>query len=530
MPAYASNVNLAVVDIGTNSIHMLVVRIDGDLKYHVLDKAKEMVRLGRGTFETGRLDEATQQRALQALRGFARLAQKRGVQRTLAVATSAVREAENGGAFLQEVYSETGIHPHIITGAEEARLVFKAVQSAMPLDERPVLVVDLGGGSAEFACGSSRQLQWTHSLRLGVQRLEAVALADGEPSSGARDRLRDALSREIVPLAAKARSSGVGAVYLTSGSATATLKLLRERGDVRSDETLLPRKALAALDDALAGMPREKRHALSGLEPARADLIVGAVAFFRALADALDVPALQVSDRGLREGLVQDFLDLHGPELQWELTEPNARRREVLRFGERFHYDAPHAHHVAHLAVALFDATHEIHGLDESARELLEYGALLHDVGYAVDERAHHKHGEYLILHGLKGGFTEEELRVVAALARYHRKSPPKEGHDNWAKLSSRSRDVVEKTEGLLRLADALDRSHSRVVRSLDARVEGKSLVLDVTTQGPSELESWAVSRKSDWFSRVYRMEVVLRAREAPLDAREAEESEAHVR
>ncbi len=500
--------NVAVIDIGTNSIHMLVVRIDADLKAHVLDKAKEMARLGKGTFETGRLDEATQQRALNTLKGFARLAQKRGAQRIVAVATSAVREAENGGAFLQEVYSETGIHPRIITGAEEARLVFKAVQSAMPLDESPVLVVDLGGGSVEFASGSSRMLQWASSLKLGVQRLESLALHEREPTPEGRQRLRATLASELAPIAAKAKAQGIKTCYVTSGSAAAVLRILRERGEAKADDERLPRKALAQLDDELASMPAEKRRQMPGLEPSRADLIVGAAAFFRALADELGLDHLTVSDRGLREGLVQDFLDQHGAEIQWEITEPNARRREVLRFAEKLGYDAAHAHHVAHLALALFDATFPLHGLDETTRELFEYGALLHDVGYAVAEKGHHKHSEYLILHGLQGGFSEEEVRVIAAIARYHRKAAPKASHENWAAMGAPSRDVVEKVEGLLRLADALDRSHARVVPRVEAEIGEASLDVTVHVNGPAELEMWAAQRKVEWLERAYSIPV----------------------
>lgn len=511
--------NVAVIDIGTNSIHMLVVRIDADLRTHVMDKAKEMVRLGQGTFETGRLDEATQTRALHTLKGFARLAQKRGAQRIIAVATSAVREAENGGSFLQEVYSETGIHPRIITGAEEARLVFKAVQSAMPLEEAPVLVVDLGGGSVEFACGNSRQFGWASSLKLGAQRLESAGLREGEVTPESRAALRAILTREIAPLAARARSARIARCYVTSGSASAVLKILRERGDVKNDADSIPRRALAQLDDDVTLMSRAKRIGLAGLDEARVDLVVGAIAFFRELADQLDAAELVVSERGLREGLVQDFVDQHGPELQWELTEPNARRRAVLRFGEKFAYDAAHAHHVAHLAITLFDATEELHGLDENVRELFEYGALLHDVGYAVAERSHHKHSEYLILHGLQAGFTEEEVRMIAALARYHRKTGPKDSHENWTLMTPGSRAAIMKVEGLLRIADALDRSHSRVVGKVHAIARKDALDIAIEPLGPVELELWAAQRKSDWFESEYKIPIALKVlgEEVPL-------------
>lgn len=502
---------MAVVDIGTNSVHMLIVRIDADLRTHVIDKAKEMVRLGTGTFESGRLDEATQRRALEALVRFRRLAERRGVEHYLSVATSAVREADNGGAFLQEVYAATGIRPQMISGAEEARLTFKAVQSMVPLDEKPFLVVDLGGGSIEFACGSSRALAWTASLKLGVQRLEALALKDGEVVKGGQEALAEVFARDVDPVVARAREAGVTTCFVTSGSAMAALKMLRARAEVDAKDVHLPRKALRELDDDLAKMSRDKRVALEGVEAQRVDLVVPAVAFFAHIADALGAPTLEVSERGLREGLLQDYVDRHGAEIQWELMEPNSRRRAVLRFAERLHYDAPHAHHVAHLAVELFDATKAFHDLDERSRELLEYGALVHDVGYAVAEKAHHKHSEYLVLHGLAGGFSERETRVIAALARYHRKGMPKSDHENWSRLGEADRQFVLKAGALLRIADGLDRSHGRAVEKVALAQDAGGLAVEIRSTEACDLEMWAARRKTDWFEHVYGKSLVFR-------------------
>jgi exopolyphosphatase/guanosine-5'-triphosphate,3'-diphosphate pyrophosphatase len=207
---------------------------------------------------------------------------------------------------------------------------------------------------------------------------------------------------------------------------------------------------------------------------------------------------------------VLDYLDRHGAELQWELTEPNERRRAVVRLAERFHYDAAHAHQVARLAVDLFDATQDLHGLDEPARERLEYAALLHDIGYAVAEKAHHKHSEYLVLHGLEGGFTEAEVRSIAAIARYHRKGGPTKEHANWASLDKAEREAVRRAAALLRVADGLDRSHNRVVASLRAKVEPGALRVELEGDDDMDLELWAGRRKADLFEEVFARKVEL--------------------
>lgn len=503
------------MDIGTNSVHMLIVRVDGELKFQTIDRAKEMVHLGRGSFETGRLDEGAQKRALKALTMFRRLAERRGVERFIAVATSAVREASNGGAFLQEVYDATGIHAKIISGVEEARLVFRGIQDQVAADDDAFLVCDLGGGSADFACGTARQFNWSSSLKLGARRLESVALNEGEVTRATRRALKDRLRKELAPVIKRAKASGAKQVYLTAGSATHTLKLLEARGSVPTGKNQITRKAVAAFDDELAGLSRAKRGTIKGLDPERIDMVVPAVALFRELADELGAEAMMVSDRGLREGIVLDFIDRHAADLQWDITEPNARRRAVLRFAERFHYDAAHAHHVAHLAISLFDATKELHGLDEAARELLEYGALVHDAGYAISEKGHHRHSEYLILHGLNGGFSDPEVRLIAAIARYHRKVAPHASHKNFKRLTAEQQETVRRAASLLRIADGLDRSHARAVTGLRCEITKTTLRIHLQTQDAVDLERWAAKRKADVFEKVFRRTVELKAEPA---------------
>lgn len=505
--------NIAVIDVGSNSVHGLVVRVGGDLRPHVLDRAREMVRLGESVARTGRLDEAAMVHAIDAIRGLRRLAERRGADRILAVATNAVRVAENGGAFLQEIYSRTGVHVRLISGAEEARLVWRAVREELPDEDRPSLVVDLGGGSADFAFGSGRQLAWTESLDVGVQRLVSRFLPAGETSSDTVRAIEEHVRPRLRVVLDRLRRRKAERVVVTAGSAAAVERILAARGGSPPDT--LPFKSLLALEEELAQIPRDERALLAGIEQERVDLVVPAVTFFRLLAEVAQVEELKVSEAGLRDGIVLEYLDAHGTEIQWELTEPNARRRAVLRFAERLGYDAAHAHHVAVLSVQLFDATSALHKLDEPLRELLEYAAFLHDVGYAVNERAHHKHSEYLVLHGLDGGFTEREVRIIAAIGRYHRKGPPKEAHENFAALDDEDRERVRKAAAILRIADGLDRTHTRAVRRLAAVAGEETVAIEVDAEGPADVELWAARKKAGLFEDVYARRADIRRRPA---------------
>jgi len=502
--------NIAVVDIGTNSIHMLIVRLDADLTPHVIDKAKEMVRLGQGTFEQHRLDEKTRARALDALVRFRRLADRRGVEEIIAVATSAVREADNGGAFLQEVHRVTGIHPRLIPGVEEARLVFAANRRTLPADGHH-LVVDLGGGSAEFAVGTRHSMAWAESEPLGVQRMSAMILRDGEVDSRGLEAARRSIASRMAPIAARASAAGIGEVVVTSGSAGSFLKMARARGDADADGQTLTRATVRALAQELYECKAAERAKLPGLDRNRRDLVLGAAVFFETLMSSFDIERMRVSERALREGLLEDFVARRADDLQWELTEPNLRRRAVLRLGERLHFEAGHAQQVAFLAGRLFDQMRDLHGLDEAAGEWLEYAALLHDVGVAVNARGHHKHSEYLVLHALPGPFTPAEVQIVAAIARYHRKAEPRASHANWAGLGPAQQAIVARAGAILRLADGLDRSHAHAVYDVHVHDDGSTVTLDLEAGGPVELEMWATLRKGGWFRSLFARDLVVR-------------------
>jgi len=511
---------LAILDIGTNSIHLILGEIMPDLSFQVIDRAKDMTLLGQGTFRTGRLSTETMARGLEVIGRFHRLAGKKGASRILAVATSAVREAENGGDFLERVESETGVRVKVLSGEEEGRLIATAVQRAIDFGGQRALVVDIGGGSVEMGIAEQDRILAVASLKLGVARLSQTFRMSDPPRKEETEAMlryaQEAFERALASLGEAARRITGGPedvpvfdrVVGTSGTILnlAAMALLQE-----TDEPLpsvnnrhVPEAWFRRLHKALVAATPDERLKIKGFDPQRADQIVTGAAVVSALLRATGATEMILCDRGLREGVVRDFITRNRKRLQRELEEPNVRRRSVLECARRYDVEPGHGENVARLALLLFDGTQKLHTLEAADRELLEYAALLHDAGYHVHYRRHHRHGMYLIRHADMAGFTPREIEILACLARYHRGGLPKKSHDAFGDLSPTDRRRVEVLAGLLRVADGLDRSHNAVVRGIACRLDPNSVTLTLDAGEDPELELWSARRKSDLFEKAF--------------------------
>ncbi|OGP81868.1 MAG: hypothetical protein A2Y95_05340 [Deltaproteobacteria bacterium RBG_13_65_10] len=507
---------LAILDIGTNSIHLVIGEVMRDLSFQVLDRAKDMTRLGDETFRTGFLPEDTIARALNVVRRFHRLAENKGASRFLAVATSAVREAHNGGDFLERVLEKTGVRVRVLSGEDEARMIVTAVQHAVDFGGGRALVIDIGGGSVELGLADQERILGLASLKLGAERLRETFLTTDPPAreeTQALARYADDGFETAIETLARALGRGAGEKWFdrvvgTSGTivSLATMAHFAETGAPLDsvNNHHVPGEWFRRLHKTLLGSSTEDRAKIKGLDPQRADQIVAGSTILVTFLKRAGADALVLSDRALREGVVHDFLARNRRRLQRDLKEPNLRRRSVLQVARRYEVELGHAEHVARLALELFDETQKLHALEAADRELLEYGALLHDAGYHVNYRRHHRHGMYLIRHADLGGFTPREVEILANLARYHRGSLPKKSHEGIGELPPADRRRVEVLAGLLRIADGLDRSHNGVVRHFSCKLDETTLTLTVTTGEDPELELWAARRKSDLFEKVF--------------------------
>jgi exopolyphosphatase / guanosine-5'-triphosphate,3'-diphosphate pyrophosphatase len=500
---------IAAIDIGTNSIHMIVVQIRPDLSFEVIDREKEMVRLGAGGLDGRALTAEAMHAALQVLSKFRRLAESHSVDEIIAVATSATREAENGGEFLTAIADETGIRPRVISGTEEARHIHSAAVYGVGVPGDVAVVVDIGGGSVEITRGTGAAVELGRSFKLGVIRLtERFINSDPLDPKDGRKLVKHIESEAGKYLAQIAKAQfdrviGTSGTILSIGSVIGASEGRAPGTSLRNQR--ISAKQVRRLRKEIVALNLEKRLRISGLEPRRADLVVAGVILVDEILRQLGADELTLCDLSLREGIVLDYIAQHRKEIAQAERYPDVRRRSIIELAERCNYWPEHAHQVAKLAMSLFDQTRAIHGLTDREREWLEYAALLHDIGVHISYERHHKHSYYLIKNGDLRGFEPEEIDILALVARYHRRATPKRKHVGFGQLGRRARRTVRTLAAILRLAESLDRSHGQTIAGLELHDRGDDDLLQVRTAGDAELELWSATRHAAPFERLTR-------------------------
>jgi len=495
---------LAAIDIGTNSLHMIVVRVRPDLSFEVIDREKEMVRLGAGGLDGRALTPEAMHAALQVMSKFRRLADSHGVDEIIAVATSATREAENGSEFLKTIVEKTGIRPRVISGTEEARLIHQAAAYGVGLSGDVGVVIDIGGGSVEITRGVGLTMETGRSFKIGVIRLtERFVKSDPLAARDQRKMVRF-IENETGKFLGQIVKQGYDRVIGTSGTIQSIGAVaLAERGEsTMLRNRRIPAKQIRRAKKQLLARDLEERLRVPGLEPRRADLAVAGSILLDALVRRLGAADVTLCDLSLREGLILDYIARHRKEIAQADRYPDVRRRSVFELAERCNYWPEHAQQVAKLATMLFDQTRSVHGMTDHEREWLEYASILHDVGVHISYERHHKHSYYLIKNGDLRGFDPEEVENIALIARYHRQAPPKRSHDGYGDLKRKRRRRIRRLAAMLRLAEGLDRSHSQPVASLELHDRGDDGLLQLRATGDAELELWAAARHAAEFER----------------------------
>ena len=507
---------LAAIDIGTNSIHMVVVQVNADFSFDVVDREKEMVRLGAGGLGGRALSPSTVTAALETLSRFKQLADSRQVEEILAVATSAVREARNGGEFLAAVEAQTGIRAGVIAGIEEARLIHKAAVYGVDASNGTTVVVDIGGGSMEVTLGTATELLLARSFQLGAIRLTDRYVSSDPLSRTDERRLVKHVRSQIGEFAEQLKAAGFSRVIATSGTSLSLGEVALAGRRLFDGDTIhharIPAKALHRARKQVVALDMQRRLRLPGLDSRRADLIVAGAVLLDTVVRLLDAKEVTLSDLALREGLILDYIDRNRKRIATIDRYPDIRRRSVVELGERCRWYRDHSEHVARLALSLFDQTRGIHQQDDRAREWLEYAGLLHDIGGHISYQDHHKHSYYLIRHGGLRGFEPEEVQAIALMAQYHRRGRPKKSNHALSSLPASARRAVRVGAALLRVAESLDRSHSQVVDQVELQPAGNRHRLVLRARGPAELERWASARQAAPLEKLLGKTVVFEA------------------
>jgi exopolyphosphatase/guanosine-5'-triphosphate,3'-diphosphate pyrophosphatase len=492
---------IAALDVGTNSIHLLVARVAADGTVEPLDRAKEMVRLGDSAFK-GVIAPDAFARATECIRRYRAQAERAGVDAIIAVATSAVREAENGGDFVRVVRDETGIELTVIRGEQEARLIYLGARSAINIGGRKALIVDIGGGSVELIVGDAREAHYATSLKLGVLRLLDLHPLSDPVTPDQRLRLAEQLHRALEAPTAAIRKIGFDLVAMSSGTARAVAELIPTASTDKPRPVAF--KDVWALEEKLCALTAAERSRLPGLDPKRVDSIIPGVILVRSVLEVVHADSYVLCEAALREGLVADYAARNGPGIQLVDEYPDLRRRSVMRLARRCHANQPHSEQVARLALDLFRGLRPLHTLANADGELLEFAALLHDIGFHIAASKHHKHSAYLIENAELQGFTADEIQTLAQTVRYHRKATPKEGHPGYAALPAAGKQKVRVLAALLRLADGLDRSYAQLVRGVRCRIGDKAVEVTLLSSSDAELEIWGARRKRDLGEEVF--------------------------
>lgn len=494
------NLRLAAIDVGSNSVHMVVAQADADGGLTTLWRMKEMVGLGRISFPSRRLSREAMDRALGTLGRFVQEARHRQAEKVLAVATSAIREAENGGRFIERVRRELGLHLRVVSAKDEARLIYLGVRHAVSLGTTPSLILDIGGGSVEFVVARKDHPLLLESRKLGAARMTARFIKSDVAQVSEIKALLSHYDAELRPLIASIRSFKPARIIGTSGTLE-NLAAMCGRGD--EEPPVIRRGPFCKMLDQLLETSSDQRSRIRGLDDQRRDQVLAGAILVNELFRRLDIEEIEICRSAMREGLLVDYLAHHRPELQVRRRIPEPRRRAVLDLARRCHWQQAHCEQVARLALRLFDQLRPLHGLEKEDRELIEYGALLHDIGALIGPRRHHKHSMYLVLHGELGPFSAREVKIIANIARFHRKARPSKKHASYASLSRSGRRTVRIGAALLRVADGLDRTNCAVVTNLRCRIRRRRVELIVKARGDAELEIWSALARSGLFERV---------------------------
>jgi exopolyphosphatase/guanosine-5'-triphosphate,3'-diphosphate pyrophosphatase len=501
------------IDVGTNSIHLIVVEFDSTFDTtRVVYKDREMVRLGSDdALERGRLAPKAMVKGIDAISRFVAAAQSRGAERIRAVATSAVREADNGDEFRAQVEAQAGIPLEILSAQEEARLIHLGVANGFPIYDRLACIIDIGGGSTEFIVADGERPYLLDSVKLGSLRLYDRYLRGKSTQRGVRELDRH-IRATLGPLADRVRRYRLDLLIGTSGTIMGLAAIDAAQRGLSVPNVhgyTVTRRRLEELQRQMLAMTESERRRMPGMNPRRSDIIVAGNAILIAALTQLGRDEIVVCERALRDGIIVDMAS-QDRALAERLGDERARRIEAIEsLAHRYEHLSGHERSVGRLAIALFERLAGVHGLAPSDRDILYAAAILHSIGRFVAESANHKHAAYLIRNSVLPGWRDDERELTAQVARYYRKAMPKPTHPEFAALTPTDKHRVEALAAILRIADGLDTRELGGVLEVAVRREDGRIAFVAQAEGDVSGELGAAMFKADLFERTFGLRTV---------------------
>jgi len=500
----------AAVDVGSNSVRLKVARLQGG-RLRALHEDREVTRLGEGVFSSGFLTPDSMAETIKVLRRFHRTIQQLVPDTVRVVATSALRDARNSQAFLEWVRSATGWRLEIVSGLEEARLIHLGLVSDPRIDRAPTLMIDLGGGSCELTVSLNGHIRDAVSLPLGAVRLTNEFLRHDPSRKGELKRLRGFVTREVNRVADRIAKAKIRNVIATSGTAAALTAVASHlhRGRIQQRNNV-SRAEMNRIAKRLARLPIAERRKIEGIGPRRAEIIVAGAAVYQELLERLRLKGFRYSPLGLRDGILSQMAADYDRTTRSGRQIESERWESILNAVQHYHVDRKHANDVRESAMTLFTSLRSVHRLPPEYREWLSAAAMLYEVGDYVNRTGRHRHSYYIISNSEILGYTPQQRRTVAAIARYLGKSRPSVEEAPMKAVETDSRQDVQKAIILLRLARALNLGRSRAVARVRISVRSSEVRLTLVPRRRMgvDLELWAIEKDCDYFREVFGREL----------------------
>lgn len=507
--------SVAIIDLGTNTFHLLIVEIKTTGDYVIKQKYKEMVKLGEGGIDKDKIAPSAFERGIKALDNFQSYINQAGVVKVLAFATSAIRTASNGPDFVKQVKDRTGIDIRVINGNEEAALIYEGVKTGLQLPaEYPVLIIDIGGGSVEFIVANSQHALLLRSLKLGAARMLETFKPSDPISTQQLQTMEKYFMKELKTLMEEIREFNVRYIVGSSGSFETVGEIIAfQNNNLLSTENIngfrFNVEQFREVYPLLVHSTKAERLALPGLSKDRSDLIVASAILMNVIFKELKISDVKISAHALKDGIFNTYLGdkIHslGPH---NAKEKNIREESVNNLFKKFECIQHHTDLVTKIVLTLFDQTKEIHWYGETERELLLYAAKLHDVGYFINRSGHHKHGQYIIMNSQLQGFSADELTLLGNIVRYHRKSLPSKEHVYFNILTPEHKIMVKRLSGILRLADHLDKGHRNLIQDIKVQTKPQSIDVHLIVTEDIGLELQYVLKERELFEEAFKTKI----------------------